>query len=278
MRTLIEQGARRLARARVFFGHGTDNAFDESAALVCMRSLCRTMRAQASTRARSAPPGPPGRVRSSRAASGAHAGGLPHRHRLVCRSCLQRRSARAHPALAASPSSSSAVLPPGSCRARAPGARPRHRLRLHRHRLRDGAAACARGCGRCLARGARGCDANVRRHRLGAARAADGLGPLRRPRRQDATILSSATRPMSARARCARLPAEYRHEPRMASRAGSAGLDSVRVILAQAARHLTPRGCWWSRWEIPRGRCDGRSAGCPSCGSISSAAGAGCSC
>ena len=34
VRELINRGARRLSRARIFYGHGTDNAFDESAALI----------------------------------------------------------------------------------------------------------------------------------------------------------------------------------------------------------------------------------------------------
>jgi ribosomal protein L3 glutamine methyltransferase len=38
------------------------------------------------------------------------------------------------------------------------------------------------------------------------------------------------------------LPREYRHEPRLALQSGHQGLDSVAVILADAAAHLRPRG------------------------------------
>jgi ribosomal protein L3 glutamine methyltransferase len=50
----------------------------------------------------------------------------------------------------------------------------------------------------------------------------------------------------------AKLPPEYRHEPRMALAAGDDGLDLVRRILAEAPRHLTKNGNLLC--EIGRGR------------------------
>lgn len=38
------------------------------------------------------------------------------------------------------------------------------------------------------------------------------------------------------------LPREYRHEPRLALESGREGLDSVEIILRRAAQHLRPRG------------------------------------
>jgi ribosomal protein L3 glutamine methyltransferase len=54
-----------------------------------------------------------------------------------------------------------------------------------------------------------------------------------------------------------RLPREYRKEPALALAGGADGLDAVRVILARAARHLTPGGvlvveCGHARERVER--------------------------
>ena len=92
---------------------------------------------------------------------------------------------------------------------------------------------------------------NVTMHRLGD-RIALHRGDLFRPlggRRYD-LILSN---PPYVDARgMARLPPEYRHEPRVALAAGDDGLDLVRRILQEAPRHLTKDGALLC--EIGRGR------------------------
>jgi ribosomal protein L3 glutamine methyltransferase len=92
---------------------------------------------------------------------------------------------------------------------------------------------------------------NVATHRLGD-RLTLHRGDLFEPlgtRRYDLIL----TNPPYVDARgMARLPPEYRHEPRLALAAGDDGLDLVRRILADAPRHLRPGGGLLC--EIGRGR------------------------
>jgi ribosomal protein L3 glutamine methyltransferase len=82
---------------------------------------------------------------------------------------------------------------------------------------------------------------NIRRHRLAARVRAvksdhfTGLGAASYD-----IIVSNP--PYVARRQLSGLPAEYRHEPRLALAAGSDGLDSARIILRDAAAHLNPGG------------------------------------
>ena len=92
---------------------------------------------------------------------------------------------------------------------------------------------------------------NVASHRLGdriALHRGDLFAPLQ-GRRYD-LILSNP--PYVDAQAMAKLPPEYRHEPRMALAAGDDGLDLVRRILAEAPRHLSKHGALIC--EIGRGR------------------------
>lgn len=82
---------------------------------------------------------------------------------------------------------------------------------------------------------------NVRDHQLGKrvrCVKSDHFSGLR-GRRYDMIVSNP---PYVGAREMAGLPAEYRHEPALALAAGRDGLDSVRVILAAAAAHLQPGG------------------------------------
>jgi ribosomal protein L3 glutamine methyltransferase len=82
---------------------------------------------------------------------------------------------------------------------------------------------------------------NIRRHRLSArvrALRSDHFSGLRKASYD--IIVSNP--PYVGRRQLAGLPAEYRHEPRLALAAGTDGLDAARIILREAAAHLNPGG------------------------------------
>ncbi|HEX4618778.1 MAG TPA: 50S ribosomal protein L3 N(5)-glutamine methyltransferase [Steroidobacteraceae bacterium] len=242
VRALIARGARRLARARVCFGHGTNNAWDEAASLTL------------------------------------HALGLPHaggaavlRRRVGAadaarvRQLLERRIAERIPAAYLTGVTwfaglefavDARVLVPRSPlaelieRAFAPWADPASVRRVLD--LGTGSGCIAIACAKALPKAR--VDAvdisaaalavariNVRRHRLARRvrlKRSDHFSALGGAR-YDIIV---ANPPYVGARELKRLPPEYGHEPRVALAAGARGLDSVAVILGEASRHLRPRG------------------------------------
>jgi ribosomal protein L3 glutamine methyltransferase len=239
---LIARGARRLRRARVFFGHGTDNARDEAAALV-LHALDLPPSGGTALYGR--------RVRRSGAAR--------------AEALLRRRISERRPAAYLTGIAWFAGLPfavdervliPRSPLAElierrfAPWVAPERVRRVLD--VGTGSGCIAIACAKALPR-ARvdavdlSADAlevariNVRRHRL-ARRVRLVRSDHFRALRGATYDIIVANPPYVGASELKGLPPEYRHEPRLALAAGRAGLDSVRVILAQAARHLKPRG------------------------------------
>jgi ribosomal protein L3 glutamine methyltransferase len=240
--TLIARGAARLRRARVFFGHGTDNAWDEAASLVL--HAARLRHADAS-RFEGRRVGPSAQRRA--------------------RQLLTRRIQERIPAAYLTGSSwfaglrfavDARVLVPRSALAEliergfAPWiAADRVRRVLD---LGTGSGCIAIACARALpharvdavdlsAEALAVARANVRSHRLGRrvrVRQSDHFRALTGA----AYDIIVSNPPYVGAAELKGLPPEYRHEPRVALAAGKSGLDSVRVILREAARHLRPRG------------------------------------
>ena len=242
VRRLIERGARRLSRAGVHFGHGTDNAWDESAALV-LHSLGL--------------PHDGGAAIYSRRVSPA---GLAAAQELIGRRIKERVPAVyltgetwfGGLAFHVDPR----VLIPRSPLAElierrfAPWIEPQ-RVR-HILDIGTGSGCIAVASARAFPRAQ--VDAvdispealevarrNVRRHRLTRRVRlieSDHYGALTG---ETYDIIVSNPPYVGAR-ELKGLPAEYRHEPRLALAAGVSGLDSIRVILQGARQHLRPRG------------------------------------
>ncbi len=242
---LIEHAARRLARARVCFGHGTDNPHDEAASLVLHALAVRPRGAGAIATVRDRPVA---------AREAARALALIERRikERIPAPYLTGRIRFAGIELSVDPR----VLIPRSPIAELIERRFEPWIEARRvQRILDlgtGSGCIAIACARFFPRAR--VDAtdvsrdalavarrNVRRLRLGRrVRLLErdhfqGLAP------HSYDIIVSNPPYVGAR-ELSRLPPEYRHEPRGALAAGRSGLSSVRIILRQAVRHLRPRG------------------------------------
>jgi ribosomal protein L3 glutamine methyltransferase len=242
VRALIDRGARRLRRAGVFFGHGTDNAFDESAALV-FHALGLSHAAgpkvyakQVSVRQQREVADLLGRRIQERVPAAYLMGetwfaGLPFyvdRRALIPRSPIAELIERQF----------------------SPWIDPRRVRRILDIGTGSGciAIACAKAFPRAKvdavdisAEALEVARINVRRHRLHRRMRVLQSDHFSALRGQSYDIIVTNP-PYVGKRELEGLPPEYRHEPRIALAAGRAGLDSVRIILGKARRHLQPQG------------------------------------
>jgi ribosomal protein L3 glutamine methyltransferase len=238
----IDTCAARLARARVFFGHGTDNARDESAELVFFVARLQHER-----------------------------GAAEYGRRLTAfqikriAALLQRRIAERIPLAYLTHRAFFAglqlfvderVLVPRSPIAELALNRFRPWIAARRvKRILDvgtGSGAIALACATVFpqarvdavdisAQALTVCRRNIRKLGLGKrvrALRSDHFDAV--PGRRYDIIVSNP--PYVGRAEMRSLPREYRHEPRLGLASGKDGLDSVKTIINQARRHLNARG------------------------------------
>jgi ribosomal protein L3 glutamine methyltransferase len=242
VRTLIARGAARLARARVFFGHGTDNAWDEAAALVLHALRLPQAGGAALYRRR-----------------------IGHEGQRRAQALLTRRIAERIPAAYLTGVSwfagvrlrvDARVLVPRSPLAEVIERRFAPWIEAARVRgvldVGTGSGCIAIACAKALPHARvdavdispaalEVARANVRRHRLERRVRLLESDHFRALGKATYDIIV-ANPPYVGSRELRRLPPEYRHEPRVALAGGRTGLDSVRIILREAARHLRPRG------------------------------------
>lgn len=242
MQALIVSTARRLSGARLHYGHGTDNARDDAAALV-LHAMRRAGQLPAAALARR----------------------VPEAARVRLEALLQRRIRERVPVVYLTQRCWFAGLPmfvdervliPRSPIAElierrfVPWVQPERVRRILD--LGTGSGCIAIACARAFPRAR--VDAtdvstaalavariNIARHRLQRrvrARNADLFTGIKAARYD--MIVSNP--PYVREGELQGLPAEYRHEPRLALAAGRDGLDAVRGILRDAAAHLNEAG------------------------------------